>query len=54
MDKSIKLSALVRKDEQVEKLKTIGVHGILFESLDDHDVIVAAAAQHDSQFLPVF
>lgn len=43
------ISALVRKPEQVDKLKEIGVHGMLFKSLDDFEVIKDAAKNHDSE-----
>ena len=44
------ISALVRKTEQVEKLKEIGLNGIVFKSLDDFQVIKDAAKNHDSDF----
>ena len=34
------MSALMRKPEQVEKLQTIGVHGILFESLESRMMFI--------------
>jgi hypothetical protein len=45
----LKLSALVRKPEQVDKLNEVGVRGILFKSLDDFDAIKDAARESDSQ-----
>ena len=48
-DQPYTLSALVRKAEQVEKLKEVGVHGIIFESLDDFDAIRNASKESDSQ-----
>ena len=47
-DQSYILSALVRKPEQIEELKGIGVEGIIFSSLDDDDAIRDAAKEHDS------
>jgi hypothetical protein len=43
------LSALVRKQEQVDKLKEIGVNGAVFKSLDDFDAIRTAANENDSE-----
>jgi hypothetical protein len=48
-DHSYIISALVRKTEQVDKLKEIGVNGIVFKSLDDFNVIKDAAKNHDSE-----
>ncbi|KAG0651163.1 hypothetical protein D0Z07_2622 [Hyphodiscus hymeniophilus] len=41
------LSALVRRPEQVDKLKDVGVKSILFKGLDDVDAIRNAAKDHD-------
>jgi hypothetical protein len=38
-DQPYTLLALVRKAEQVEKLREVGMHGIIFERLDDFDTI---------------
>jgi hypothetical protein len=48
-EKNYVLSALVRKEEQVERLKGQGVRGILFESLDDEDVVFKAASESDGE-----
>jgi hypothetical protein len=49
--KGCTFSALVRQTEQAEKLKAVGVNGILFKSLDDFDVIRDTAKDHDGEMI---
>jgi len=48
------LSALVRQESQVEKLKEAGVNALLFKGLDDIDAIKKAAKDHDSNYISFY
>lgn len=45
--KALSISALVRKQEQADLLKAKGIHGIVFSSLDDVDVVRRVAGEND-------
>ena len=45
--KSASISALVRKQEQADKLQQNGVQPILFSGLDDTELLTKVASEHD-------
>ncbi|KAM0820312.1 putative NAD-dependent epimerase/dehydratase domain-containing protein [Seiridium cardinale] len=44
----LKISVIVRKQEQAEVLHSKGLHPILFEGLDDGEGLTQAASEHDT------
>lgn len=45
--KKLQISALVRRQDQADKLSQLGVAPILFKDLDDFEAIRRAASEHD-------
>jgi hypothetical protein len=48
--KSLRISALVRSEEQAKHLTKIGVTPIFFTDLNDVGVIQKAASEHDGEY----
>ena len=50
--RSFIVSALVRRRDQAQVLASKGVAPILFNDLNDSEVLTHAASEHDSEILP--
>lgn len=47
------ISVVVRGEEKAKTLEKLGVKTVLFNSLDDSELLRRIASKHDSTYLPV-